>query len=468
MRHYIAPMATSDDYTAWLARRADTTAAKGINGAALTDALFPHQRAMVDWALGRGRAAIFADTGLGKTIMQMEWARVVSEYSKGRVLVLAPLAVAHQTVAEAARFGIDAAYARDDERAHAITVTNYEMLKNFSPRDFHGIVLDESSILKSFTGATRNAIIEAFADTPMRLACTATPAPNDHTELGNHSEFLGIKSRVEMLAEYFAHDGGSTQDWRLKGHARDLFWRWVCGWGAVVCKPSDIGFSDDGFTLPPLIEETIDIAVDHLEERTEGLFADDAVSLAQQRALKRSTMNARVDAIASMVNASDRPAIVWCDLNDESSALAKAMPDAVEVVGSDKPEDKADKLLGFSSGKYRVIVTKATIAGFGMNWQHCNEMYFMGPSHSYETTYQAVRRCWRFGQKLPVTTRTCAAETEWPIVQNAKAKRDAADDMKTSMVAAMRDFNEINVAAAKREWNSYNPNTKAKVPSWLK
>ena len=267
---------------------------------------------------------------------------------------------------------------------------------------------------------------------------------------GNHSEFLGIKSRVEMLAEYFAHDGGSTQDWRLKATLETCFGD-GCADGVPSCtKPSDIGFSDDGFTLPPLIEETIDIAVDHLEERTEGLFADDAVSLAQQRALKRSTMNARVDAIASMVNASDRPAIVWCDLNDESSALAKAMPDAVEVVGSDKPEDKADKLLGFSSGKYRVIVTKATIAGFGMNWQHCNEMYFMGPSHSYETTYQAVRRCWRFGQKLPVTTRTCAAETEWPIVQNAKAKRDAADDMKTSMVAAMRDFNEINVAAAKR------------------
>lgn len=456
-----------DEYKAWLAARAASAPPAGINGADLASALFPHQRAMVDWALGRGRAALFADTGMGKTIMQMEWARVVSEHSKGRVLVLAPLAVAHQTVAEARRFGIGAEYCRAGESRSPIVVTNYEMLKEFDPGDFYGIVLDESSILKSFTGATRTAIIEAFRDTPMRLACTATPAPNDHTELGNHSEFLGIKSRVEMLAEYFAHDGGSTQDWRIKGHARDVFWRWVCSWGAVVSRPSDIGFSDEGFELPPLVEEEIAIELDPIEARTTGLFADDAVSLADQRALRRSTMEARVAAVSERVNASGAPAIVWCDLNAESDALARAIPDAVEVVGSDDADSKTRKLMAFSSDEARVIVTKPTIAGFGMNWQHCADMYFMGPSHSYETTYQAVRRCWRFGQKKAVTVNTCVAGPEWPIQQNARAKRDAAETMKTSMVAAMRDFNEITINTAKREWNSYKPSKKLEVPSWM-
>lgn len=455
------------DYSEWLASRSKVAQSESITGAELNPQMFPHQRQLVQWALARGRAAIFADTGLGKTLMQTEWARIVSE--RGRVLILAPLAVAEQTVREAARFGIESAYRRED-RGDRITVANYEMLDRFDPSAFVGVVLDESSILKSFDGSTRTAIIEAFRDTRFRLACTATPAPNDYTELGNHSEFLGVQSRVEMLSEYFVHDGGSTQDWRLKGHARAAFWRWVCSWAAVVRKPSDLGYSDEGFALPPLIQEELAVPVDHADAWTQGsLYAVDARTLSDQRALRRATMAKRVELIATKIASEpNEPAIVWCELNEESSALRSAIHGAVEVKGADSVESKRDALLGFADGKFRVLVSKPSICGHGMNWQHCARIYFIGASHSYEQTYQAIRRCYRFGQTRQVIVRTCVAETEHDVIENVARKHREAEEMGRQMVEQISSASYASGQGARREWNNYKPGRQMEVATWLK
>ncbi len=453
-------------YEEWVEARAHSDVVHPVRRAGETAAhLYPHQRDLVDWALRRGRAAIFADTGLGKTAIQIEWARHVA--ATGRVLVLAPLAVAEQTVREAERFGVRARYLREDDASERIVVTNYEMLDRFNPAAFDGIVLDESSILKSFTGSTRHQIIEAFCDTPHRLACTATPAPNDYTELGNHSEFLGIKSRVEMLAEYFVHDGGSTKDWRIKGHAKAAYWRWVSSWGAVVRRPSDLGHDDAAFALPPLEMLEHVIQVSHDDAHTVGmLFAPQVTTLADQRATRRMTMESRAETAAALVNGDDRPAIVWCELNDEADLVEDLVVGAVQVKGSDSPEAKRDKMLGFADGTYRVMVTKPSIAGFGMNWQHCSRMVFVGASHSYEQTYQAIRRCWRFGQRSPVHVHVIRAATEQAIVSNYRRKEtDAAamvDQMASMVQASLR-----SISTAAREWNPYAPAVEMNVPAWL-
>ena len=427
--------------------------------------LFPFQRALTDWALRRGRAALFADTGLGKTAMQIEWARHVA--TAGRVLILSPLAVAQQTIREAARFGVTVEYARrPDQSAAPIVITNYDLLEHFAGERWTGIVLDESSILKSYDGATRNAILGAFSQTPFRLACTATPAPNDYTELGNHAEFLGVKSRVEMLAEYFCHDGGETQTWRLKGHAVDHFWRWVCGWGAMAKRPSDICGSDDGFALPPLRMHEHTIQIEHEDAWKEGyLFAPDVRTLSDQRATRRATMEKRIAKVAELATGSD-PVLVWCELNDEADGCAAAIPGAVQVRGSDDPDDKTDRLLGFAAGKYRVLVTKPSIAGFGMNWQICSRVIFVGASHSYEQTYQAIRRCWRFGQTRPVDVHILRAETEGAIVANYLRKEADAERMAAELVGLTRDHMRTSIGAAHRETNAYEPSVRMTVPAW--
>lgn len=432
----------------------------------LASHLFPHQSSIVDWALRRGRAAIFADTGLGKTAMQVEWARHVS--SAGRVLILAPLAVAEQTVREAERFGVRVVFARDPSATDSrIVIANYDMLEHFIDEPWSGVVLDESSILKAYDGATRTAIIEAFADVEFRLACTATPAPNDHTELGNHSEFLGIRSRVEMLSEYFCHDGGDTAVWRLKGHAEESFWNWVCEWAVTIKKPSDLGFDDNGYNLPPLEmrEHVIQVGAE-LAQRAGLLFAPDATTLSDQRATRRMTMEKRVAKVADLARG-DQPAIVWCELNDESDAIERAISDAVQVRGSDDREVKRERLLGFADGKYRVMVTKPSIAGFGLNWQHCATVIFAGASHSYEQTYQAIRRCWRFGQTRPVTVHVIRAETESAIVANFRRKEADAERMSREMVDRMRVAMAANVGTASRQTNAYTPTVPMIVPDWI-
>ena len=428
--------------------------------------LYPHQRDIVRWALQRGRSAVFADTGLGKTAIGIEWARHVSAY--GRVLILAPLAVADQWVREAERFGVPMEYDRTGENQSPIVVANYEMLSHFDPAEFVGIILDESSILKAFNGKTRTAIIEAFAGTRFRMACTATPAPNDHTELGNHSEFLGVKSRVEMLAEYFVHDGGSTQNWRLKGHAEDAFWRWVCSWAAVIRMPSDLGYDDEGYALPDLRMHEHVIAVDHTEQWESGhLFAPEATTLSEQRASRRATMAERISKMAAIVEDVDS-AVVWCELNAEGDALTKAIDGAVQIRGSDTPDQKRERLMGFADGKIRVLVTKPSIAGFGMNWQHCHTMAFVGASHSYEQTYQAIRRCWRFGQRHPVDVHVTRAETEGAIVANFERKQIAHGVMIDGMLAHVRDIQRAGIRGAEREWNEYKPGVLMHIPEWLR
>lgn len=456
-------------YEDFLASKFACTPTPGITDVAIDRALFPHQRDLVAWALRRGRAAIFADTGLGKSLVGLEWAAHVCEHA-GRVLVLTPLAVADQWVREGERFGIRCAYRREDNGDHNddIVITNYEMLDRFNPLNFAGVVLDESSILKAYDGKTRTAIIRAFASTPYRLALTATPSPNDHTELGNHAEFLGVKHRVEMLAEYFVHDGGSTQKWRLKGHAEDVFWRWVCTWAAMVRKPSDLGYSDDRYDLPPLRHHEHVIPIEHRDAWSEGfLFAPEARTLAEQRATRRATLAARVAKAAELADG-DEQCLVWCELNAESEACARAIPGAVEVKGSDSLEDKRERLLGFADGDVRVLVTKPSIAGFGMNWQSCARMVFVGASHSFEQTYQAIRRCWRFGQERPVDVHVIRSETEGAIVANFERKRAAHAEMMNAMAAHMRDIMRAEVQGTAREWNSYVPNQKMWVPEWLK
>jgi superfamily II DNA or RNA helicase len=412
------------DYEQWVANKFSVARFDGVEPGEMSPAMFPHQRDLVRWALRKGRAAIFADTGLGKSIMELEWARHVSRH--GRVLILTPLAVAQQTVAEGRKFGIECVYRREDA-GDAVTVTNYDMMHAFDASAFVGIVLDESSILKSFTGSTRNALIESFAQTPYRLACTATPAPNDFTELGNHSEFLGVKSRVEMLAEYFAHDGGSTQDWRVKGHAVSAFWRWVASWGAIVKTPEDLGHDGSAYRLPPLRMHEHTIHVEHEDAWSEGfLFAPDVKTLSEARATRRATIDKRV-AKAAELAAGEAPAIVWCELNAEGDAVTAAIPGAVQVAGSDDNETKTERLEGFATGRYRVLVTKGSVAGFGLNFQHCARMVFMGASHSYEQTYQSIRRCWRFGQTRPVDVHILRAETEGAIVANYRRKEADAE-----------------------------------------
>lgn len=456
-----------DQYEQWVQSKSESAQSVGLAEISLTDAMYPHQRDITSWALKKGRAAIFADTGLGKTLMQVEWARIVSEQA-GKVLILAPLAVSSQTVAEAARFGVEVMQSRDGSCPGAITITNYEMLDRFDPSDYAGIVLDESSILKAYTGKTRTEIIDSFKDTPYRLACTATPSPNDHTELGNHSEFLGVKSRVEMLAEYFVHDGGSTQNWRLKGHAEDAFWRWVSSWAIVLKRPSDLGHDDAGFDLPPLRMAERIVSVDHGDAKEAGLlFAPQARTLSDQRATRRMTKRGRVDIARQIAEEHpDDQLLVWCELNAEGDAVQTAIPGSVQVKGSDSPEEKAANLLGFADGSVRVLVTKPSIAGFGMNWQRCHRMIFIGASHSYEQTYQAIRRCWRFGQEHPVDVVVIRAETEDAVVANFKRKEAAAERMAAGMLDHVREAQRCSIATG-REWNEYSPGVRMAVPSWV-
>ena len=353
--------------------------------------MFDYQRDVLDFLLRAGRGAAFLDTGLGKTLTQLDWARIINEHTNKPVLILTPLAVAAQTAREAAKFGIDAAVVRDNAGIkNRINITNYDRLDQFELSQFSGVVLDESSILKNFTGKTRNALVSAFANTPYRLACTATPSPNDHTELGNHSEFLGVLNHSDMLPRWFINDTLDTGEWRLKGHAVKPFWDWVASWARCVSQPSDLGFSDFGHVLPDLNIERHVIDFESQAESQGQLFASPEMSATGIHALKRESVEHRAAKVAEMVNGSTEPWLIWCDTDIEADHLARLIPDAVEVRGSDKIEHKEESLLGFADGTIRVLITKPSIAGFGMNWQHCNNMAFVGLTYSYESFYQSV------------------------------------------------------------------------------
>lgn len=444
------------DYATFLAAKQRVDRPTGFDAVDVNRKLFPFQQAIVKWACRRGRAAIFADCGLGKTGMQLEWARQVVAHTGGRVLILAPLAVAAQTKREAEKFGLSGVgvvRSQAECDSFAICVANYEMLAHFEPEQFAGVVLDESSIIKNFTGSLRNQIIDAFAATPFRLACTATPAPNDYMELGNHAEFVGSMTRVEMLSMFFCHDGGDTSQWRIKGHAERDFWKWVCSWSVMLRKPSDIGFDDEGFALPPIQFFEHLVKADPLKAGV--LFEVESPSLADRRNARRASIGDRVAKAAELANANGEQWLVWCDLNDESAALTAAIEGAVEVSGSDEPEHKERAMLDFAAGKIRVLVTKPKIAGFGMNFQSCRNMAFVGLSDSYEALYQSVRRCWRFGQAQEVRVHIITATTEGAVLDNVKRKERDAEEMAARMVANMADITKGAIAMTERTMNDY-------------
>ncbi|MEL0098904.1 MAG: helicase [Opitutae bacterium] len=435
----------------------------GINAPqSLNSTLFDFQRDIVGWSLRRGRAAIFADCGMGKTLMQLEWADKIP----GRVLIVAPLAVAGQTVREASKFGIDGVkYVREDDPQIRIPVTNYEMLHQFDPENFRGVVLDESSILKSYTGKFRNQLIQDWGGLDFRLAATATPAPNDFMELGSHAEFLGVMTRTDMLSTFFVHDGGETQKWRLKGHAEAEFWKWLCEWAVMIRKPCDLGYDNGNFILPPLnIEQLV---ADCNPAETGLLFPMEAKTLAERRDARKSSIKERVEIVAGLVNGNDAPWLVWCDLNTESDALTKAIPGSVEVKGSDAIAVKEQRLHDFTEGRIRVMVTKPSIAGWGLNWQHCANMAFTGLSDSYEQFYQAVRRCWRFGQIKHVNAYVVTSNTEGAVVKNIERKERDSERMAEMMVEHMADINSANIRGTTRTDKSYKPQTKINIPAFL-
>ena len=435
---------TIPQYDDFLARKRISDPATGLRDLPqLNPMLFDFQRDITGWALRRGRACIWADCGLGKTPMQLEWATHVP----GSVLILAPLAVSQQTAHEGIKFGVDVGIARkQSDVTKRITITNYEMMDHFDFSKFDGLVLDESSILKAHDGKTRTQIIESAQTVPFRLACSATPAPNDYMELGNHAEFVGAMTRSEMLSMFFVHDGGETSKWRLKGHAQSEFWKWVCTWAVMLRKPSDLGYEDNGFTLPKL---RIHEVVVKSEKATDGyLFPVEAATLQERIQARRESVGGRVAAAAEIVNHSEGPFVVWCNLNSESEALKSAINKSVEITGSDSPEFKESAAMAFTGSSDGRVISKPSIFGYGMNWQHCAQMAFVGLSDSYEQFYQAVRRCWRFGQKREVDVYVITADTEGAVVANIKRKEKESAEMAEEMVKHMGDINRQELHGA--------------------
>jgi len=422
--------------------------------------LFDWQKHIVSWAVRKGRAALFEDCGLGKTAQQLEWASQVVRHTGGSVLILTPLAVAAQTAREAQKFGIEATQisSGDEIKTAGVWITNYEKLEHFDCSVFAGVVLDESSILKSFTGKTRKTLTESFAQTPYRLACTATPSPNDYTELGQHADFLGICSQAQMLATFFVNDTFNTGDWRLKKHAESEFWKWLASWAACVSKPSDIGFQNDGYDLPPLNMQTIFVDADISTDAGEDLFRIATLSATTMHREMRMTSADRSDAVASLVNASTEPWIVWCNTNDEADNLKQRIPDAIEVRGSDAPSRKETLLSDFTQGRARVIITKPSIAGFGLNWQHCRNVAFVGLSYSFEDFYQALRRSYRFGQTREVNAYIVQAKTEGAILQsiNRKIEQHKTMQQKMKLAAAEMTFQKSETIEAKIGVDTYS------------
>lgn len=429
-----------EQYRQFIATKGASAPTVGFAPKSLPIRMFVHQKRAVEFALEKGRAALFLDTGLGKSGCEAVFADECVRETGKPSLILTPLAVARQMQRECEAFGVEARVIRDEsEQWSGVNIANYERIGKLDLSRFGSVVLDESSILKSFNGATKRALIDAFRDTPYRLAATATPAPNDHMELGTHAEFLGVMGSMEMLCRWFVNDTSTaSQDWRLKGHAVDDFWSWVASWARAASLPSDLGGDDTGFILPPLKTQLHVCDVDLTLGAEDSFFRTPSNSATDIHQEKRNTLAERVAQSAEIANSHSGPVIVWCETNDESMALTKAIPDAIEVVGSMDMDVKEAALDAFTLGDRRVIVTKPRIAGFGLNWQHAQSQVFASLSHSYERYYQAVRRSWRFGQTGEVTAHIVVAETELPIWRNVQRKAAEHDRMKVAMASAMR------------------------------
>ena len=454
-------------YADFLAAKAQKNTGHGFAPTDLPAHLFDFQAELVEWAIRQGRAAIFADCGLGKTPMELAWAENVHRHTGRPVLLLTPLAVGFQIVREAGKFGHDAAMTRAGKPVAPITVTNYEQAGKVNPSDFGGVVCDESSAIKAFDGTTRAVVTELMREMPYRLLGTATAAPNDYLELGTSSEALGELGYTDMLGRFFVNDNrtvtsrssfaatGHSVGWRFKGHAEQPFWRWVSSWARAIRKPSDYGYSDDGFHLPAL-REALHV-VESSTPRDDQLFDTVAVGLAEERAELRRSLSDRCEKAAELLDG-DGPGVAWCHLNDESSMLAKLIPGAVELAGADDPDAKEEKLRAFTDGEIRVLVTKPSIGAWGLNWQHAHQMtYFV--SHSYEQYYQAVRRMWRFGQRSEVTVNVIASKGVEGILANLQHKSEQADRMFDALLHHMTD------ALTVQRRNDHNK--RMEIPTWV-
>jgi hypothetical protein len=450
------------DYRTFLVRKSQSGCGSGFEPVWLPDSLFDFQVSLTEWAIRRGRAGLFEDCGLGKTPQQLVWAENVRRHTNRPVLILTPLAVAAQTVREAVKFGVEAHVSRDGTVAPNITVTNYDRLHHFDQNDFAGVVCDESSCIKAMDGERRAAVTEFLRPIPFRLLCTATAAPNDYVELGTASEALGEMGQRDMITAFFVQEtkkdylGWGRTKYRMKGHAETPFWRWVCSWARACRRPSDLGFSDDRFVLPSLSE------VEHVV-RTRTLppgclFEVPAADMREERAERRRTIQERCEKAAELVNGTGKPAVVWCHLNDEGDLLARSIPDGRQVKGSDAIEQKEETYEAFAAGQLRVLIIKPVIGAWGLNWQHCSHVVTFA-SHSYEQYYQAVRRCWRFGQVNPVTVDFIVTEGEQRAAENLERKSKAADRMFSNLVAHM------NNALGIRRSEKFTE--KELVPTWL-
>jgi DNA modification methylase len=447
------------DYDDFVLRKRKSEMATGHQPGDLNEHLFDFQHTIVAWAVRRGRAAIFADTGLGKTLMQLSWADEVASHTGGMVLILAPLAVSEQTIEQGQSFGIEVNRVPHGQTPNkpGIWITNYERMDAIDFSELSGIVLDESSILKAHDGKTRAKIIDSAQGVQYRLSCTATPSPNDFEELGNQCEFLGVMTRTEMLATYFVNDTGDTGTWRLKGWGASKFWEWMASWAVVLRNPQDLGFDGSKYILPDpeYIEHVIET-----EPLGGDLFSRPAQTLTERRQAQRGSIDARCKALADVVNADQsEPWLIWCHLNDEAELLQSLIPGSVNVQGSDKPEIKAQRMMDFSHGNLRVLISKPKICGFGMNWQHCARMAFVGLDDSFEKFYQAVRRCYRFGQKRSVQVHLFTAENEGQILLNLKRKEKAHHEMSSNMIEHMKDIMNTELQGQQAITEEYREDT---------
>ena len=454
-------------YHDFLKTKAITATPSGfdVESADMNRNMFDFQKDLCRWALRKGKSAILIGCGCGKTIIQLEWAHQVHAYTNEPVLILAPLSVVNQTAKEARKFGIETVHVcrSQNDVKDGLNITNYEMIEHFDVSVFSGIVLDESSILKSFTSKTTGQLTELFAKTPYKLLCSATIAPNDFTEIGTTCEFLGIMSRTEMLATYFVHDGGKTADWRLKKAGRSKFWEWMATWAVCFNNPNELGYEIDGYDLPKLHINTI---FTKSKVGDYELFVKAAETLQERREARKESMEDRTDRASALANGSNETWLCWVDYNDESAMLSKKCIDSVEVKGSDEPEYKAQASIDFADKKIHCLVSKPSIFGFGSNFQSCHNMIFCGLSDSYERFYQAVRRCWRFGQTEEVNVYIILSEKEVNILNNIERKQAQMDEMQKEMTALMREVTLSEIKHTTRIVDTYNPRKEMKIPKW--
>lgn len=451
------------NYQDFLENKSFVLASQGFDVATseLNPHLFDYQRDIVRWALAKGRAAVFTDCGTGKSLIELEFGNQVHRHTECDVLIVAPLSVVDQTRREGEKFGIPVnVCASQDDVKSGLNITNYEKLEHFVAAKFGCIVLDESSILKSYSGKIRNQIISCFAQTPYKLACTATPAPNDYMELGNHSEFLGVMTRAEMLSMFFVHDGGQTSKWRLKGHAESLYWQWMASWAVFMDNPKTLGYSGEGFELPPL--NVHEVIVDS------NMPVQETLTLTERRDARRSTIELRCQKSVEIALSSGHQVIIWCGLNAEQDKLEKLLGDqCFSIQGSTPDVKKIEYERRWREGERPVLITKPEIGAWGMNWQQCYIEIFTGLSDSYEQYYQAVRRCWRFGQTEPVDVYIVISALEGCVKANIERKESDSNKMKAEMVKYTKDITKKELAKTCRLSTPYEPQMEMRLPEWL-